>query len=179
MAAQEGYHARVPRAWLGPLLDKHELRVELPPESPGGVGLIERYGLIRDRVSELWRAERSDILARLATGLRRNAYRADRVRDWAAEIDAYFREDGNPWLSPRASIASRPRGSRQPARVPLRAIVLHARRGSLEQQETLVRSFDARLGALRQALLEEARAALRATARGAAADLRRAPRERI
>ena len=90
----------VPARWLGPLLDKHELRVELPPEPPGGVGLIERYGLLRDRVSELWRAERSDILARLATGLRRNAYRADRVRDWAAEIDAYFREDGDPLALP-------------------------------------------------------------------------------
>ncbi|MGH8575570.1 MAG: hypothetical protein ACREXJ_01335 [Gammaproteobacteria bacterium] len=60
------------RAWLGPLLDKHELRVELPPGPPGGVGSIERYALLRDRGSELWRAERSDILARLGTGLQRN-----------------------------------------------------------------------------------------------------------
>ena len=111
------------RAWLGPLLDKHELRVDLPLEPPGGVGLIERYGLLRDRVSELWRAERYDILARLATGLqqerlsRRPGPQLGRGRSMRISERTAI-----PWPSPRASIASRPRGSRQPARAALRAM---------------------------------------------------------
>ena len=150
------------RAWLGPLLDKHELRVDLPLEPPGGVGLIERYRLLRDRVSELWRAERSDILARLATGLRRNAYRADRVRNWAAHIDAYFREDGDPLdLPPHLDRFTTLRLTAASTGAPPSHEFFTLAEDLLTTHETLVRSFEARLGALRQALLEEAHAALR------------------
>ena len=150
------------RAWLGPLLDKHELRVELPLEPPGGIGLIERYGLLRDRVSELWRAERSDILARLDTGLRGNVYRADRIRNWAAEIDAYSRENGDPLaLPPRLHRFTTTRLAAASTGAPPSHEFFTLAEDLLTTQETLVRSFEARLGALRQALLEEAHAALK------------------
>ncbi|MGQ0593782.1 MAG: UvrD-helicase domain-containing protein, partial [Gammaproteobacteria bacterium] len=38
------------RAWLGPLLDKHELRVERPLAPPDGAGLNARSAMLRDRV---------------------------------------------------------------------------------------------------------------------------------
>jgi exodeoxyribonuclease V beta subunit len=150
------------RAWLGPLLDKHELRVKLPLEPPGGVAWIKRYGLLRDRGSELWRAERSDILARLATGLQRNAYRADRVRNWAAEIDAYFREDGDPLgLPPHLHRFTTPRLAAASTGAPPSHEFFTLAENLLTTHETLVRSFEARLGALRQALLEKACEALK------------------
>ncbi|MGH8572195.1 MAG: UvrD-helicase domain-containing protein, partial [Gammaproteobacteria bacterium] len=150
------------RAWVRPLLAKHELRVELPLEPPGGIGPIERYGSLRERGSELWRAERSDILARLGTGLQRNVYRADRVRNWAAEIDAYFREDGDPLaLPPRLARFTSTRLAAASTGTPPSHEFFTLAEDLLTTHETLVRSFEARLGALRQALLEEAHAALK------------------
>ncbi|MGH8478667.1 MAG: UvrD-helicase domain-containing protein, partial [Gammaproteobacteria bacterium] len=150
------------RAWLGPLLDQHELRVERPLEPPGGVASIERFGLLRDRMSERWRAERTDILARLGTGLQRNVYRADRVRNWAAQIDAYFREDGDPLaLPPRLDRFTTTRlAAASTGAAPSHEFFTLAE-DLLSTHETLVRSFEARLGALRQALLEEAPGALK------------------
>ncbi len=151
------------QAWLAPLLHKRDLRVDGPP---GRAGSIDASRELWSRLSERWCDERSDILALLGTGLRRNTYRPDWVRNWAAELDGYFDADGDPLHPPPHLDRFTPaRLEAASLKKPPRHEFFTVAEAFLSNHEALLSYFEARLAALRTRLIAEVRGALEARSR--------------